>query len=453
MPPKYDNVVDLNPLRNNWRIKVGVICLWKMPSYTNPSEFFSLEMVFCDGLGGYIHGYVKKCFMQKFKDQLEEGKVYAISKFLLGQNGGSYRTCMHSYKINFQFSTVVKLLEDDKEISFYEFDFVPFPDISLGVHDDSCLVDIIGLFTGKSDVLESNNNGKSSKCIDIELTDLEKNKLSCTFWDHYCQMLEEFLKDSTDKPIVILLQWCKIKDYPGNNGVRKVSNSLYSTRLLINPQLKECQDFLSRISEVRGTISSNVSQISNSSSVAVEEDLLTLTVAKKIDELGYSCADINSCVILGTVLSIDTAKGWYYNSCRRCKKKVIPDGDGFFCEKYGNLVDSVVPRFKIELKVVDESGCAVFILFDREVNQVLGCTAAELIEGLVVESPCNRHAAVFSDIDKETLTINLEDSSENGITPAKRLSGDFDEEGSPLTAEVPSENSSNKLKKIMKVEP
>ncbi|KAF7811771.1 replication protein A 70 kDa DNA-binding subunit B-like [Senna tora] len=312
-------------------------------------------------------------------------------------------------------------------------------------------------------------------------------------------MLEDFWKDSTDKPIVILLEWCKIKDYPGNNGVRKVSNSFYSTRLLINPQLKECQDFLS-------------SQISNSSSVAVEEDLLTLTVAKKIDELGYSCADINSCVILGTVLSIDTGKGWYYNSCRKCKKKVIPDVDGFFCKMCGNLVDSVVPRFKLELKVVDESGCAVFILFDCEVNQVLGCTASELIDGLVVvfsafperlddflgkkflfklkikddrfskidpkyivmlrmsdkeslieqynrnkdgneESPCNRHAAVFSDIDKETLTIILKDSSENCITPAKRLSGDFDEEGSPLTAEVPSENSSNKLKKIIKVEP
>ncbi|KAF7835750.1 hypothetical protein G2W53_010609 [Senna tora] len=123
-------------------------------------------------------------FVVKLKDQLEEENVYAISKFLLGHNG-----------------------------------------------------DIIGLLTGKSDVHESNNNGKSSKRIDIELIDLE-------------------------------------------------------------------------ISEVRGTISSNVSQILNTSSVAVEEDLLTLTVAKKIDELDYSCSDC------------------------------------------GNLVDSVVPRFKLELKLV-----------------------------------------------------------------------------------------------------
>jgi len=47
---------------------------------------------------------------------------------------------MHSYKINFQFSTEVKQLEDDKAISLYGFSFVPFPDISSRVHDDTCLV-------------------------------------------------------------------------------------------------------------------------------------------------------------------------------------------------------------------------------------------------------------------------------------------------------------------------
>jgi hypothetical protein len=50
MPPKYDNVVDLNPLKKNMQIKVRVIRLWKMPAYNNPSEFFSLEMVLCDKL-------------------------------------------------------------------------------------------------------------------------------------------------------------------------------------------------------------------------------------------------------------------------------------------------------------------------------------------------------------------------------------------------------------------
>jgi len=92
---------------------------------------------------------------------------------------------------------------------------------------------------------------------------------------------------------------------------------------------------------------------------------------------------INSCVVLGTILSIESNKGWFYNSCKKCKKKVVPDGEGFYCEKCSDLVESVLPRFKLEVKVVDESGCAVFILFDREVTQVLGCAASDLLQGLV----------------------------------------------------------------------
>jgi len=41
------------------------------------------------------------------------------------------------------------------------------------------------------------------------------NKVMCSLWDHYCVMLEDYLKIAENKPIVILLQWCKIKDFPG----------------------------------------------------------------------------------------------------------------------------------------------------------------------------------------------------------------------------------------------
>lgn len=78
--------------------------------------------------------------MARFTPQLVEGKVYAISNFLLGQNGGAYKSCVHSYKINFQFSTVVKPLEDDKDIPLYGFNFIPFPDICSRIHDDGLLV-------------------------------------------------------------------------------------------------------------------------------------------------------------------------------------------------------------------------------------------------------------------------------------------------------------------------
>ncbi|KAF7808274.1 replication protein A 70 kDa DNA-binding subunit B-like [Senna tora] len=347
---------------------------------------------------------------------------------------------MHLYKINFQYSTIVKLLEDDIDIPTYGFNFIPFSDITSQTHDDGCLVDVIGHLTGKSDVQELNRDGKGSKLINIELTDLEL----------------------------------------GPND---------------------------------GSYSLNLSQISNTSSVTIEEDLLNITVPKKIVDLSRSSNDSTSCVILATVLGIGTNKGWYYNSCKKCTKKVIPDGSSFICEKCQNIVSSVIPKFKLELKVVDDTGSVVLILFDREVYQFLGSSAIELLQGLVVDfgdtssvpdrldeflgkkflfklkikddrfsyfdpkyivmrmsdreslieqynrnkddiqqSPCSNTTPVLSEFHKESGTIDLEASSDHCITPVKRTSTAYYDDSSPSIIEIPSETSSNKYRKIIKEE-
>ncbi|XP_073112939.1 uncharacterized protein [Elaeis guineensis] len=70
-------------------------------------------------------------------------------------------------------------------------------------------------------------------------------------------------------------------------------------------------------------------------------------------------------------MSIDTEHRWFYNSCKKCTKKVVSDGSLFYYEKCNELVNSVVPRFKIELRMIDESGSAIFIIFDREATKFL----------------------------------------------------------------------------------
>lgn len=47
-------------------------------------------------------------------------------------------------------------------------------------------------------------------------------------------------------------------------------------------------------------------------------------------------------------------------------------GDSYWCEICSNFVDLVVPRFKLKVGVVDESGCAVFVLFIAKLIKLLG---------------------------------------------------------------------------------
>jgi hypothetical protein len=45
---KFDDVADILPGKENVRIKVRVIRMWKVPAFINPCEFNSIELVLID---------------------------------------------------------------------------------------------------------------------------------------------------------------------------------------------------------------------------------------------------------------------------------------------------------------------------------------------------------------------------------------------------------------------
>jgi hypothetical protein len=45
---KFDDVAEIVPNQGSTRIKVRVLRLWKIPSFLNPSEISSIEMVLID---------------------------------------------------------------------------------------------------------------------------------------------------------------------------------------------------------------------------------------------------------------------------------------------------------------------------------------------------------------------------------------------------------------------
>jgi hypothetical protein len=51
---KFSDVVDIAPGKDNLRVKVRVIRMWKVPAFLNPSNYSSLEMVLVDKKVRYV---------------------------------------------------------------------------------------------------------------------------------------------------------------------------------------------------------------------------------------------------------------------------------------------------------------------------------------------------------------------------------------------------------------
>ncbi|XP_073136986.1 replication protein A 70 kDa DNA-binding subunit B-like [Henckelia pumila] len=85
----------------------------------------------------------------------------------------------------------------------------------------------------------------------------------------------------------------------------------------------------------------------------------------------------NSKDIFRTVEQVSENDEWYL-SCKKYPKKVNAVGGKFYCENYDNLDTQENMRYKIQVRVVDHTGNAVFLLWDREGVELIGKTTLEL---------------------------------------------------------------------------
>jgi replication factor A1 len=134
----FSKISEINSDKATWDVKAKIIRLWQVSDFNRTTLPFSIEMVLLDSHGDRIHATIKKTLIYKFKDQIVEGKVYALQNLGVSNNGGAYRTTRHPYKMNFQFNSFVQRLTNF-DISKSPFHFVPISEIVSPSYDTDYL--------------------------------------------------------------------------------------------------------------------------------------------------------------------------------------------------------------------------------------------------------------------------------------------------------------------------
>ncbi|KAL5062574.1 hypothetical protein RYX36_024311 [Vicia faba] len=146
----------------------------------------------------------------------------------------------------------------------------------------------------------------------------------------------------------------------------------------------------------------------DTSEMSLEEEFLKLSQRKTIEEL-KDCQDNIVCIVLGTMKHVISGNNWWYAACvynkgvvtdskgfsalsaksmfgQLCQgtikhviggndwwyvacvynKGVITDSKRIFCTKCEKHVWTIVPRYRIKLRVIDETDSTIFVVFDRD---------------------------------------------------------------------------------------
>ncbi|KAJ1410294.1 hypothetical protein SESBI_22028 [Sesbania bispinosa] len=210
--------------------------------------------------------------------------------------------------------------------------------IHVYLFENSINEDVLGVVTGKGNLIEFKKEGKPCNYVVIELENIEGGlKLRCTLWEDYAFMFLKHLEDHPSESYVVVLQFAKMKNFKGIQ----------------------------------------FSQLSDHASLTLEEEFLERGVYKSIADL-KEVTQNSVFVTIGTVKDIESEYNWCYRACKKCSLGLKLDGSMFYCKKCVTHYSTCVTRYSIQLRVVDETDSASFILFDKEASNFLKIPAYEL---------------------------------------------------------------------------
>nr|KAJ0201207.1 hypothetical protein LSAT_V11C600319740 [Lactuca sativa] len=308
------------------------------------------------------HASCLKKWFPKFHHYLKEDSSLYIRKPNAAPNTSNFKFTDPDKKLIFNQDTTVKNCENFSG-SAHGFVFVDFNTIV----SNNILEHIFEY--GRMDTSEQD---KSKHKMLLHLQDIEDTKLKVTLWGHNAYYMQDFLANNNSlAPVVVIVQFAKVKF---------INVILFHTATLI-------------------LVSENGQQLSSSGIKMMEskqDDFLKNNVFSNIDDL-FEPLEEKTIVIVCTVKGIRQNIRWYYLACSNCKKSSKQkesstdkvDGSHevakfvtYECAnpKCKNIKILVILRFKIPLRVQDNTGTLTLTLFDQEAKKLFKYTAKELYD-------------------------------------------------------------------------
>nr|XP_043616285.1 uncharacterized protein LOC122588227 [Erigeron canadensis] len=211
-----------------------------------------------DAMGQRIQASVRKNVIPTFEKLLVEGGLIYMSNFFVHQNVGSYKILDNPYKINLHKLTVVKVIEKFCGC-IHGFRFVSFPDMTDGKFENNTTIDVIGKVSGYGDVIIGDKNGSPNQRMDVQLQDIDGNKMKVTFWDSYVDDFKaKFFNDKADVNVMIV-QFAKLWEWRGNFSV---SHGFNVACIFMNSNIDEIIAFKKSFVEKNGDEVANHKMIS-----------------------------------------------------------------------------------------------------------------------------------------------------------------------------------------------
>ncbi|XP_019177878.1 PREDICTED: replication protein A 70 kDa DNA-binding subunit-like [Ipomoea nil] len=339
MPSLFIYVKDIHPQHKLRGIRVRCVRIYDVPEKRGGVNIKSMECLFHDDQGHYIHANIQAKDVVKYKEVLEEGQLYEIKNFYAITNYYLYKVTQHKYMLKFNYKTEVKHINS---IGFPLFMFRLRSFESLKdpneVNDKELIGRVVEIYSPVDKVV----GGKATKFIDFQICDNEAKLVS--------------------------------------GGVR-ITSSYDVTKLWFNSDFDEFKDFRSQLKVQETPIESLSTMTLNSQSTGIDSFQKGERIVSTIFDL-YKLQD-GDYYVPAEIVAIEALRGdWYYMACMTpgCNKKLRKINGVLRCEKCEKPFEEGTTRYKVLVRALDKTTDAPFLLWDWEVSELVGIPATLLYD-------------------------------------------------------------------------
>ncbi|XP_027192334.1 replication factor A protein 1-like [Cicer arietinum] len=303
------------------------------------------------------------------------------------------------------------------------YSLISFPEIRNV--DMDYLIDVMGILVGVGQDRVYERNGVTTKFKVIEL-ESDGIRIECALFGSYVDELDAYLQSGYNQNVVVLAQFLKVKMF---NGKSQLQNAMNCTKLLFNPEIPESVSFKLKHSHNFDSPTQPLTHKKDTSHLSLEEEFLSLFQRMTIEEL-KDCQNDMVCVVFGTVKHILGEGDWWYGACV-CNKGVVIESKRFFCSKCKKYVWTIVPRYRIKVRVVDDTDSATFVIFDHDGISLTNKSCLNLLHEMDQDPQSDTVPKEIGDLVEKQFLFKIE--AKNDVNSnfeksfrVKKLCGDLD---------------------------
>ncbi|XP_058757343.1 uncharacterized protein LOC131630581 [Vicia villosa] len=254
------------------------------------------------------------------------------------------------------------------------FNVTPLVDILTGGWNKHLLIDVIRV-VDEIGYTQGQVGGKK-----------HNNTINCTVWESYAMQFINYMQQRSDfsDRVVVFIQYAKFKQECGKYPI-SVANTYNVTKVAINEDLEPIKDIaksitkenMKALSNHRSSQSQVWSKDSSGSQQTPYHKLMSKSVVLPLAEI-IKLTEVTFCFTVATTQKFIASRfGWHYQACHECPRSLKGDKPPYVFPK-GHTTETLIYRYKIKVGVVHGSTKCNFVLWDKESEQLLDMSAANM---------------------------------------------------------------------------